>query len=111
MTGKICRHKACQNSHQYSCGSALTFVLLQELFQTPYFCQDQKQELFKLAQPFEGHPTLRRFSRLAAELGVVLPVSYFERANNSFFNSIAVYDADGSLLGHYRKTHIPDGEG
>ncbi|KAK9861723.1 hypothetical protein WJX84_005958 [Apatococcus fuscideae] len=86
-------------------------ILLQELFQTPYFCQDQKQELFRLAQPFEGNATLLRFSKLAAELGVVLPISYFERANNSFYNSIAVYDADGSLLGHYRKTHIPDGEG
>lgn len=85
--------------------------ILQELFQTPYFCQDQKQELFRLAQPFEGNATLLRFSKLAAELGVVLPISYFERANNSFYNSIAVYDADGSLLGHYRKTHIPDGEG
>ena len=54
---------------------------------------------------------LARFARLAAELGVVLPISYFERANNSFFNSLAVFDADGSCAGRYRKSHIPDGTG
>ncbi|KAK9830147.1 hypothetical protein WJX72_009984 [[Myrmecia] bisecta] len=92
-------------------GKGANIILLQELFETPYFCQDQKRELFKLAQPFEANALLDRFGSLAAELGVVLPVSFFERANNSFYNSIAVYDADGACLGVYRKTHIPDGPG
>lgn len=86
-------------------------VLLQELFETPYFCQDQKAELFALAAPIESHPVLARMSALAAELGVVLPVSVFERANNAFYNSLAVIDADGRGLGVYRKSHIPDGPG
>ncbi len=84
---------------------------MQELFETPYFCQDQKQDLFELARPFEGNPVLEQFSKLAAELSVVLPISYFERANNAFYNSLAVYDADGSCAGRYRKSHIPDGPG
>ncbi len=86
-------------------------VLLQELFETPYFCKDQKQELFALARPAEGHPVLERMAALAAELEVVLPVSFFERANNAHYNSLAVIDADGRRLGVYRKTHIPDGPG
>lgn len=86
-------------------------VLLQELFETPYFCKDQKPELFDLAQPLEGHPTLDRMARLAAELKVVLPISFFERANNAYYNSLMVIDASGERLGLYRKSHIPDGPG
>lgn len=86
-------------------------ILLQELFETPYFCKDQKQELFGLAAPADGHPMLDRMSGLARELGVVLPVSFFERANHAYYNSLAVLDADGSRLGVYRKSHIPDGPG
>ncbi|WP_211104046.1 N-carbamoylputrescine amidase [Skermanella pratensis] len=86
-------------------------ILLQELFETPYFCQDQKQELFALAAPVDDHPVLRRMSALAAELQVVLPVSFFERANNAHYNSLAMIDADGRMLGTYRKSHIPDGPG
>ncbi|MFZ5790659.1 MAG: N-carbamoylputrescine amidase [Pseudomonadota bacterium] len=86
-------------------------VLLQELFETPYFCKDQKQSLFGLAKPAEGHPTLTRMSALARELELVLPVSFFERANNAYFNSVMVFDADGEALGLYRKSHIPDGPG
>nr|WP_201071369.1 N-carbamoylputrescine amidase [Skermanella sp. TT6] len=86
-------------------------ILLQELFETPYFCQDQKQELFALAAPVDDHPVLRRMSALAAELNVVLPVSFFERANNAHYNSLAMIDADGRILGTYRKSHIPDGPG
>lgn len=86
-------------------------ILLQELFETPYFCKDQKQDLFALAAPVEGHPVLTRMSALAAELGVVLPVSFFERANTAFYNSLATIDADGRILGIYRKSHIPDGPG
>jgi N-carbamoylputrescine amidase len=86
-------------------------ILLQELFETPYFCKDQKQELFALARPAEDHPTLARMAALARELGVVLPVSFFERANNAYYNALAVIDADGRRLGVYRKSHIPDGPG
>ena len=86
-------------------------VLLQELFETPYFCKDQKADLFALAAPIEGHPVITRMSALAAELGVVLPISVFERANTAYYNSLAVIDADGRVLGVYRKSHIPDGPG
>lgn len=88
-----------------------TVVLLQELFETPYFCQDQAHEFFALARPVEGNPTIARFAALARELGVVLPVSFFERAGQAFFNSVAMVDADGTVLGIYRKSHIPDGPG
>ena len=84
-----------------------SIVLLQELFETPYFCKDQSARHFALAQPIEGHPLIARMSRLAAELRVVLPVSFFERANNAYFNSLAMIDADGRVLGLYRKSHIP----
>ena len=86
-------------------------VLLQELFETVYFPQQQNDDLFALARPADGHPTLERMGALAAELGVVLPVSFFERANMAHYNSVAVFDADGRRLGIYRKSHIPDGPG
>ncbi len=86
-------------------------VQIQELFETPYFCADQKEELFSLAHPVEEHPLLKRMSELAAKLEVVLPVSFFERANGAYFNALAILDADGSHLGTYRKSHIPDGPG
>src|SRR3546814_11511184 len=85
--------------------------LIQELFETPYFCCDQKDSYFALAQPAEGNPLLARMAALAAELNVVLPVSFFERANNAHYNSLAMIDADGRRLGVYRKSHIPDGPG
>ena len=88
-----------------------SIVLLQELFENPYFCKDQSAKHFGLAQPIEGHPLVARMSRLAAELGVVLPISFFERANNAYFNSVAMIDADGRVLGLYRKSHIPHGAG
>ncbi|MEI9982006.1 MAG: N-carbamoylputrescine amidase [Aliidongia sp.] len=86
-------------------------ILLPELFETPYFCKDQKPEWFAEARPAEGNPTLAQFADLARELEVVLPVSFFERANNAYYNSLMVIDADGSQLGLYRKSHIPDGPG
>ncbi|HEX6102461.1 MAG TPA: N-carbamoylputrescine amidase [Alphaproteobacteria bacterium] len=86
-------------------------VLLQELFETPYFCQDQRQDLFGLASPAEENPAVLHFQKLAAELELVLPISFFERANNAHYNSLAVIDADGRRLGVYRKSHIPDGPG
>jgi N-carbamoylputrescine amidase len=92
-------------------GRGAMVVLLQELFESPYFCKDQAARHFRLAQPIEGHPLVARMSRLASELGVVLPVSFFERANNAYFNSVAMIDADGRVLGLYRKSHIPHGAG
>jgi len=86
-------------------------VLIQELFAAPYFCQDQFHGFFDLARPFADNPLIGHFSALARELGVVLPVSYFERAGQSYFNSLAVIDADGTVLGSYRKSHLPDGPG
>ncbi|TAG21980.1 MAG: N-carbamoylputrescine amidase [Rhodobacterales bacterium] len=86
-------------------------VLIQELFAAPYFCIEQHPRYFDLAQPLEGHPLVTRFAALAKELGVVLPVSFFERAGPAFFNSVAMVDADGRILGLYRKSHIPQGPG
>jgi len=86
-------------------------ILLPELFETPYFCRDQLPEWFESAKPLEGHPWLGRFEALARELNVVLPVSFFEKANQAHYNSILIIDADGSRLGLYRKSHIPDGPG
>lgn len=84
-------------------------ILLQELFETPYFCQLQKFQYMELATPLEENPAVEHFKRLAKELDVVLPISFFERVGNTQFNSIAIIDADGEILGVYRKTHIPDG--
>lgn len=92
-------------------GQGANVVLIQELFETPYFCQDQLAEHFKLAAPFEGHPLIAEMANLARELSVVLPVSFFERAGHAHFNSLAIVDADGRVLGCYRKSHIPDGPG
>ncbi len=86
-------------------------ILIQELFATPYFCITQDPGHFRLAEPMEGHPLIARFQALAKELGVVLPLSYFERAGPAHFNSCAIIDADGQVLGNYRKSHIPQGPG
>jgi N-carbamoylputrescine amidase len=86
-------------------------ILPSELFEGHYFCREQSEVHFKRARPAEGHPTIMHFQRLAEELGVVIPVSFFERDNQSHFNSVAVVDADGKVLGIYRKSHIPDGPG
>ncbi len=86
-------------------------VLCPELFMSPYFCLDQNVRHLELAEPFEGNPRIAHFARLAGELGIVLPIGFFERAGNAAYNSVAVADADGQVLGIYRKTHIPDGPG
>jgi N-carbamoylputrescine amidase len=86
-------------------------ILLQELFETPYFCKDHLATHFALARPVSRNAVLGRFQGLARELGVVLPFSFFETANNAYFNSMAMIDADGSVLGVYRKSHIPEGPG
>ena len=84
---------------------------MQELFLTPYFCIQYDEEIFKLAQTFEDSTLLKTMSDVAKKNNVVLPISFFEKENNSYFNSLAVIDADGSILGKYRKSHIPDGPG
>jgi len=86
-------------------------ILLQELFETPYFCKDHDAGYFSLARPLEENPALARMRELAAELDVVLPVSIFERAHNAYFNTLAMVDAGGALLGIYRKSHIPESVG
>jgi N-carbamoylputrescine amidase len=86
-------------------------ILLPELFETPYFCIEQDARHLGLAHTVEDDPAVRHFSAVARELGVVLPVSFFERAGPAYFNSIAILDADGTNLGVYRKSHIPNGPG
>ena len=86
-------------------------ILLQELFETRYFCPEQKAEHFALARPFADNDTIKAFSDLAAELGIVLPISFFERDINAYYNTVAMIDADGGVMGRYRKSHIPDGPG
>ena len=84
-------------------------ILLQELFETQYFCQTQNFAYMDLARPLSENPAVKRLSVLAKETETVIPVSFFEQYGNTAFNSVAVLDADGSVLGVYRKTHIPDG--
>ncbi|MEM6583083.1 MAG: N-carbamoylputrescine amidase [Pseudomonadota bacterium] len=86
-------------------------ILLQELFETPYFCIEQYGEHLKLAKPREDNALLQHFCSLAEELAVVLPISWFEQAGTCYFNSICMIDADGSILGYYRKSHIPNAIG
>lgn len=86
-------------------------VLLQELFDGDYFCIEQHAGFLKRAEEIDRHPTVKRFAALARELGVVIPVSVFERAGNAHYNTTVIVDADGRQLGIYRKSHIPDGRG
>ncbi len=92
-------------------GQGANVILVQELFESPYFCKEHLAQHFGMARSVGDNPAVARFSALAAELGVVLPVSFFERAQNAYFNSLAMVDADGSVLGVYRKSHIPEGPG
>lgn len=92
-------------------GRGAQIILPSELFEGHYFCRTQNEDDFARAHPVENHPTLRTFQKLAAELGVVIPVSFFEQAGPEHYNSVAVFDADGRSLGVYRKSHIPDGPG
>ena len=87
-------------------------ILLQELFETPYFCQVKDATYFGLASQLSDNKAVRHFQKIAAELKIVLPLSFFEtEPNGKYYNSVAVIDADGGILGIYRKTHIPDGPG
>ena len=92
-------------------GRGANVVLLQELFEGLYFCQNEMVEHLNRALPADNHPTIKHFQGLAAELNVVLPISFYERAGTARFNSIAIIDADGTNLGVYRKAHIPHGSG
>ena len=86
-------------------------ILIQELFATPYFCKDQDPKYFSMAESVDNSRVIEKMQALAKELQVVLPVSFFEKANRAYFNSLVVIDADGSIVSHYRKSHIPDGPG
>ncbi|WP_217475766.1 N-carbamoylputrescine amidase [Stutzerimonas stutzeri] len=86
-------------------------ILLQELFETPYFCQKPNPDYLQLATPVDQNPAIQHLRKVAAELHVVLPISFFELAGRARFNSIAIIDADSEVLGVYRKSHIPDGPG
>ena len=102
--------RAEQLVRQAAAGGA-QIILIQELFETPYFCQKPNPDYLQLATALADNPAIARCQALARELAVVLPVSFFERAGRARFNSVAIIDADGSLLGVYRKSHIPDGPG
>ncbi|WP_018750181.1 N-carbamoylputrescine amidase [Paenibacillus sanguinis] len=86
-------------------------ILLQELFETPYFCQKEKADYYAYATELEENAAIRHFQQVAKELQVVLPISFYEKKNNARYNSLAAIDADGEILGRYRKSHIPDGPG
>ncbi|MCM1046120.1 MAG: N-carbamoylputrescine amidase [Candidatus Gastranaerophilales bacterium] len=89
-------------------GRGAQIILLPELFETWYFCQERNYASYGLATTVSENPAVLHFRKVAKELQVVLPISFFEREGNVTYNSVAVADADGSLLGIYRKTHIPD---
>ena len=99
--------RAEQLVHQ-AADSGAQIILLQELFETPYFCIDTQSRHFDLAKAIDEQSTIRRMQAIAKDRGVVLPVSFFEKSGLAHYNSIAIIDADGSLLGRYRKSHIPD---
>ncbi len=86
-------------------------ILPPELFEGPYFPREEDERWFDEARPAEGNATIGRFAALAKELGAVIPVSFFERAGQAHYNSVAMIDADGRVMGVYRKSHIPDGPG
>ena len=89
-------------------GNGAQIILLPELFETPYFCQERRYASYELATTTAENPAIAQLRKVAAELQVVLPVSFYEKAGTALYNSIAIIDADGSVLGIYRKTHIPD---
>ncbi|BCN29483.1 N-carbamoylputrescine amidase [Anaeromicropila herbilytica] len=86
-------------------------ILIQELFETLYFCQKEKPEYYNYATEVEENKAIEHFRKVAKELEIVLPISFYEKKNNARYNALAVIDADGEILGVYRKSHIPDGPG
>ena len=89
----------------------VNIFLLQELFSSPYFCSSQDPKFFKLAQPFKNNYLIEKFSKIASKLSVVLPIIFFEKDKNSYYNSVAIIDSNGEVLGKYRKSHIPQNPG
>jgi N-carbamoylputrescine amidase len=96
-------HEAAQKGAQ--------IILPPELFENIYFCTFEKDEYFELARPMKDHPTIAHFQKVARELKVAIPVSFFEKDEQCYYNSLTMIDADGSIMGLYRKSHIPDGPG
>src|SRR6201985_1981320 len=92
-------------------GKGAQVVLPSELFQGPYFCTTQDERWFATAFPIDEHPCVKQLMPVAKKLGVAIPVSFFERDGPRYYNSVAMLDADGALMGVYRKSHIPDGPG
>ena len=89
-------------------GKGAQVILLPELFEREYFCQQKRYDFYEYALPVDENPAVQMGKRLARELDVVLPISFYERDGNVLYNSLAWIDADGELLGVYKKTHIPD---
>lgn len=100
--------KKAEEKVREAAGKGAQIILLPELFEREYFCQQRQYEFYEYAYPVSTHPAVQMAKILAKELSVVLPVSFFERDGNVLYNSLACIDADGELLGVYRKTHIPD---
>ncbi len=100
--------KRAEEKVRVAAGKGANVILLPELFEREYFCQQRQYEFYEYAYPVKEHPAVRMGVRLAKELSVVLPVSFFEWDGNVLYNSLACIDADGKVLGVYRKTHIPD---
>ncbi|EJC6854706.1 N-carbamoylputrescine amidase [Vibrio parahaemolyticus] len=100
-----------KNAIRKAAQNGANVILPQELFAAPYFCKKQEAKYFELAEETANSHLIQEMSALAKELGVVIPVSYFEKAGNTFFNSLVMIDADGTVLDNYRKSHIPDGPG
>lgn len=100
-----------KNAIREAAQNGANVILPQELFAAPYFCKKQEAKYFELAEETANSHLIQEMSALAKELGVVIPVSYFEKAGNTFFNSLVMIDADGTVLDNYRKSHIPDGPG
>jgi len=94
-----------------ACKNGAQIILLPELFESLYFCKDMDRNYFSWASPRENNKLIEQFSALAKELRVVILVSYFEKNEDDYFNSLVVVDADGAVMDNYRKTHIPDGPG